>query len=80
MFLEPIRPPAPPADASSRAAWMRRCAPVLAFLVTPRTHEQIRDWASRRAMSASRLEKMLAWLREDGQLTELGRETQWTRI
>lgn len=63
----------------SRHAWLRRCAPLLAFLATPRTSGQLRDWASGRAMSSSRLDGMLRWLRDDGLLLDVGRGTKWMR-
>ncbi len=50
----------------SRAAWLRRCRPLLAYLSSPRTLGDLQAWAGDRSMSAARLEAMLAWLEGDG--------------
>jgi hypothetical protein len=50
----------------SDASWARRCAPLLAFLSTPRAWNELEGWASKRGMSGCRLRNMLAWLEGTG--------------
>jgi len=50
----------------SDPSWQRRCQPLLLFRETPRGWEELSAWASERAMSASRLRNMLAWLEGEG--------------